>query len=171
MATTAISVREYLSTVWRPDRDYVDGEVLERNLGEKLHSLIQGFLQAWFFSHREQWSIVALPEQRVQINADSFRVPDVTLVRADYNFERIVDQPPVLCVEILSRQDSLSNIRERVDDYAGMGVKDIWIIDPHSRRAYTCILGKFEDFTGDTLRIAGTEIHVRMADLWAELDR
>ena len=31
-----ISVREYLSTSYRPDCDYVDGEVQERNLGEKI---------------------------------------------------------------------------------------------------------------------------------------
>jgi hypothetical protein len=29
-----ISVDEYLSTSFRPDCDYVDGEVLEHNLGE-----------------------------------------------------------------------------------------------------------------------------------------
>ncbi len=48
---------------------------------------------------------------------------------------------------------------------------DLWVIDPESRRCCTCIAGKFEDFMGDTLRIAGTEIHVPVANLWAELDR
>ena len=52
-----------------------------------------------------------------------------------------------------------------------MGVHDIWVIDPESRRCYTCIAGKFEDFVGDTLRIARTEIHVPLALLWAELAR
>ncbi len=35
MATSELmSVREYLSTPYRPDRDYVDGVVLEQNVGE-----------------------------------------------------------------------------------------------------------------------------------------
>ena len=33
-----VSVREYLSTSYRPDCDYIDGVVLERNVGEKDHS-------------------------------------------------------------------------------------------------------------------------------------
>jgi len=34
-STTLISVSEYLNTIYHPDCDYVDGEVGERNLGEK----------------------------------------------------------------------------------------------------------------------------------------
>jgi hypothetical protein len=42
MATgSLVSVHEYLSTSYRPDCDYVDGVVLERNLGETDHSLLQ----------------------------------------------------------------------------------------------------------------------------------
>ena len=44
MATAAISLQEYLATSYRPDRDYVDGAVLERNLGEREHGAIQTFL-------------------------------------------------------------------------------------------------------------------------------
>ena len=36
-----IPVEEYLRTVYRPDCDYIDGEVLERNLGEKPHARLQ----------------------------------------------------------------------------------------------------------------------------------
>jgi len=32
-STTLISVQEYIATSYRPDCDYVDGEVRERNLG------------------------------------------------------------------------------------------------------------------------------------------
>lgn len=171
MATTAISVREYLQTVWRPDRDYVDGEARERNLGEKEHSAIQRFLVMWFGNRAKQLGIEVWPEQRVQVNSDRFRVPDVTVTTRDYDFDRIVDQPPLLCVEIVSRQDSLSIIRERVEDYVRMGVKNVWILDPHSLRAYTCTRGKFEEFSGDTLEITGTEIQLPLAEAWAELNR
>jgi Uma2 family endonuclease len=171
MSTTAISVREYLATSWRPDRDYVDGEARERNLGEKEHALLQAFLSAWFFNHRDLWGIVVLPEQRVQVTSDRFRIPDVSLMRVDQHFERIVEEPPLLCVEIVSREDRVGGIRERVDDYVRMGVQNVWVIDPHARRTYVCVAGEFAEFAGDALGIAGTEIHVRPADLWAELER
>jgi hypothetical protein len=38
-SATLVSVQEYLATSFRPDRDYVDGEIQERNLGERPHSL------------------------------------------------------------------------------------------------------------------------------------
>ena len=42
MAThAAIPLSEYLATSYRPDRDYVDGELQERNLGEREHALLQ----------------------------------------------------------------------------------------------------------------------------------
>jgi len=36
-----MSVDEYLHTSFQPDRDYVDGEVQEQNLGERNHSALQ----------------------------------------------------------------------------------------------------------------------------------
>jgi len=41
-STTLVSVSEYLETSYRPDVDYVDGELLERNVGELDHSRLQG---------------------------------------------------------------------------------------------------------------------------------
>ncbi len=47
---TLISVEEYLRTSYRPDCDYVDGEVLERNVGELDHSWLQTALSAYLFA-------------------------------------------------------------------------------------------------------------------------
>ncbi len=40
-AGSLVSIHEYLNTSYRPDRDYVDGMVLERNLGEYDHARLQ----------------------------------------------------------------------------------------------------------------------------------
>ena len=40
-ATTLVSVEQYLSSVYEPDCDYVDGELEDRNVGEKDHSKLQ----------------------------------------------------------------------------------------------------------------------------------
>jgi hypothetical protein len=37
-ATTLVSLEEYLSSVYEPECDYVDGEIEDRNVGEKDHS-------------------------------------------------------------------------------------------------------------------------------------
>ena len=35
---TLVPVEEYLATIYHPDCDYVDGVLLERNVGQKDHS-------------------------------------------------------------------------------------------------------------------------------------
>jgi hypothetical protein len=46
-SATRVSVQEYLAASFDPDRDYVDGELQERNLGEQPHSLTQTSLAAF----------------------------------------------------------------------------------------------------------------------------
>ena len=47
-ATSAVLVplEEYLHTTYRPDRDWIDGEAKERNMGEGPHAMVQGFFIA-----------------------------------------------------------------------------------------------------------------------------
>lgn len=137
MATgTQISVEEYLKTTYRPDCDYVDGEVLERNLGRYEHARPQGLLCAYFVSREKEWRIRVVPEQRVQVKASRFRIPDVCVVLESSPIESIFREPPFLCIEILSIDDSFKSIVDRLDDYVSMGVPNIWVIDPHTRRGY-----------------------------------
>src|SRR4051812_10221940 len=77
---TSISVSEYLHSSYSPDRDYVDGHVEERNLGEHDHAAVQAALILWFGQHQNEWNIEVLPEQRIRISSTRFRVPDVCLV-------------------------------------------------------------------------------------------
>ncbi len=93
-STTLVSVQEYVATSYRPDRDYVDGELQERNLGELEHSLLQGTIFAWFWTRQKEWNVLPLVEQRVQVAATRFRVPDVTVLRADQPREPIITVPP-----------------------------------------------------------------------------
>jgi len=58
MGTAAgVSLDEYLRTSYDPDCEYVDGEVVERNLGERDHSKLQGALTSWFFVRRKELDI------------------------------------------------------------------------------------------------------------------
>src|ERR1700682_1260705 len=96
-----ISVSEYLSTTYRPDCDYVDGVVLERNFGEYDHARLQGEVLAYFHARRKKWGLRAAPEQRVQVSLTRFRVPDVCVVVGE-PAEQIFRTPPFICIEILS---------------------------------------------------------------------
>ena len=44
MNTTLVSVQEYLDTAYSPDREYVDGQLVERHVGEHNHSRLQALI-------------------------------------------------------------------------------------------------------------------------------
>jgi Uma2 family endonuclease len=169
-ASTLISVEQYLNTTYRPDRDYIDGEVRERNLGERPHASLQMVLGTIFYANRNLWNALPLPEQRVQTSATHFRVPDLCLVRRSDPNSPIVRTAPLLCVEVLSRDDRMSDIQERVDDYLGMGVENVWIVDPIKRIAYMSATSGFAVPAYDDLTVAGTPIRISLADLFAQVD-
>ena len=76
MSTAAlVSISEYLSTSYRPDRDLVDGQLIERNVDEYDHSHLQGALITWFANRRREWNIRVLPEQRIRVSSTCFRIP------------------------------------------------------------------------------------------------
>ena len=57
-SATLIPVSEYLKTDYSPDCDYIDGELLERNVGEWEHAALQGILTAIFANHRKAWGVI-----------------------------------------------------------------------------------------------------------------
>jgi Uma2 family endonuclease len=133
---TLVPVEEYLNTSYDPDREYVDGEVVERNLGEKTHSTIQGNLILYLGARRKKWGIRAYPEQRVQVSRTRFRIPDVTVINLSQEQGEIFTNPPHLCIEILSKDDTMQYMQQKIDDYLNFGVPYVWIINPQNRKGY-----------------------------------
>src|SRR6266567_3517249 len=137
MATASlIPVSEYLRTAYEPDCDYIEGELQERNVGELSHGFLQLILAAKFHGNRREWNIVAGTEVRVQVAPDRYRVPDICVQRRSDPHDPIVATPPLICIEVLSPEDRMQRMQERIDDYARMGVEHIWLIDPNSRHAW-----------------------------------
>ncbi len=90
MATAAlISVQEYLATTWHPDRDFVDGEVVERTMGELSHGELQANIIVWSRPRQKAGRFRAVPEVRLQISTSRFRIPDVMLISVDAPREEI----------------------------------------------------------------------------------
>ena len=173
MATpaTLISVEEYLNTSYHPDCDYIDGEVLERNMGETPHARLQGFFLRYFSAHEDEWNIEALGEQRVQVGPTRFRIPDVMVAALPNHDPLIVRSPPILCVEILSSEDRMRRIQQRIDDYARMGVRSMWVVDPWRRKVFASASDAILHETDDRLTVEGTAITITVPAIWTELDR
>ena len=135
MAPTLVSVDEYLSTSY-PDGDceYVDGEIVERNVGEIDHASLQSRVAVYLLTHYPQfWAAVAV---RVQVQSSRIRVPDVTLVAGPRPAGRIVTAPPHLVLEVLSPDDRAGAIQEKIDDYLAFGIHYVWVVNPRTGRGY-----------------------------------
>ena len=165
-----VPLEVYLRTSYRPDRDWIDGETKERHMGEQPHNSVQAFFVQVFRNNAPQWQIRVFPEQRVQTSANNYRVPDVCVVRRSTPPEPNVYTPPHLSIEILSREDRMTEIQERVEDYLAMGVPTVWVIDPHRRRAYTAIPSGVLEPSPNELTVPNTEIRIPVPDIFAELD-
>jgi len=163
-----IPIADYLNASYRPDREYVDGEVLERNVGKNEHSRLQALLAGWFGNFEDEWNVAAFTEQRVQVSPTRVRIPDVLLVPLAPHPDVFVD-PPLLVVEILSPDDSYAETQRRADDYFKMGVETVWIIDPVNRTGRVCVGKSWTE--SETLRVPGTEIWVSLPEMFSRLDR
>ncbi len=135
-ATTLIPIEEYLRTSYRPDRDYVDGELLERNVGEEYHSYLRQEIGTYLGIRKKQWNIQPYTKQRIQVSARGFRIPDICVVLGGRSSDQVLVTPPFLCIEILSKDDTIDSMQERIDDYLKFGVAFVWVVNPRTRRGW-----------------------------------
>lgn len=169
-SSVLIPVSEYLTSTYHPDRDYIDGELKERNMGEEAHAEIQAILARIIGNRRAEWSVRVMTEVRVQTSETHFRIPDVCVVPNSRPRGTVIRYAPTLCVEILSPEDRMSSLQEKVNEYARLGVSGIWVIDPLQRIGYHASLHGFEQPEDGTLRVVGTPIEISLAEIFAELD-
>jgi Uma2 family endonuclease len=50
--------------------------------------------------------------------------------------EEVFTSPPYLCVEVMSPDDTMSAMQDRLDDYLQFGVPNIWVVDPWKHRGW-----------------------------------
>ena len=161
-----VSLEEYLSTVYEPDCDFVDGTIEERNLGEWDHALVQSSISAYLHTHSKTQERRVLTALRLRVSANRIRVPDLCVYLTDPK-QRVPSTPPFLCIEILSPEDRMSRVEVRISDFLAMGVNTVWLIDPETRQAYTANAaeGLREVKTG-VLRTESPVIEMPLADVF-----
>jgi Uma2 family endonuclease len=167
MATTLqIPLEDYLRTSYRPDREYVDGQIRERNVGKYEHARVQALLAAWFGNHEKEWGVQVVTEQRVRVSTKRVRIPDVALLSLGAQPDVMID-PPLLSVEILSPDDSYSDTQERARDNREMGIETVWIVDPKTRTGRICSGARWVE--ASRLEVKGTELYVNLPEIFGHL--
>jgi Uma2 family endonuclease len=133
-----MSVEEYLNSSWQPDMEFVDGVLLERNVGTLPHGSLQGILLVYLDTLRREFRIRAFPETRLKVSGRRYRVPDVMVVSTPLDTRaRTYEGVPLIIVEVLSPEDRLNDVVQKFKDYATLGVPHSILLDPVERVTYT----------------------------------
>ena len=135
---TQVSVEEYLRTSFDgADREFVDGEIVERNVGGNRHSTTQGRLIEFFHDLRKSHPLYARPELRLKLAEGQFRVADIAVFEGEPPTAEVPSRAPFIVIEIVSRDDRYTEIVQKLDEYRRWGVQHIWLVDPYPRKIYS----------------------------------
>ncbi len=134
---TLMSVEEYLHTSFDgPDREYLDGEVVERNMGNESHSALQVEFVYFFRQRSEATGLYVRSELRHRVREAHYRIPDVAVFEGKPS-EQVPSRPPLIAIEILSPDDRIGYVIPKLEEYLKWGVKHIWAADPEDRKLFT----------------------------------
>lgn len=83
--------------------------------------------------HRKDWVKGSFTPDILFFGAERFE--QYMADHADWQ-ERPFALVPDIVIEVVSKNDSYSDINEKVMAYLELGVKEIWVIDPHAKNAF-----------------------------------
>jgi len=160
-----VSVEEYLNTNYNPDVEFVDGVLVERNVGDWLHSLIQSNV---LFALRTKYPhLKVVPELRSSVTSTRYRLPDVCVLLTAPQTKYLLDTA-FLVVEVLSEGDVMSAVIERLQEYAAKGVKDMWLIDPRQKMLYSYRPPTLVEIEGESISTLDDSVSLSRTEIFAE---
>jgi Uma2 family endonuclease len=144
--------------------EYVDGRIVERNLGAVEHGHCQTRTVLFLLNnHKAMWSAVSC---RVQMTPTRIRVPDVVCVDGAMPEGSVIEQPPFLVVEVLSPDDRADDVLDKVDDYLSFGVPFVWVVNPRTRRGYVYTAEGMREAKDGVMRTRQPEIALPLAEIF-----
>ena len=160
-----VSVEEYLNTSYDPDREYVDGVLVERNMGDWLHSLIQSNIL--FALRRKFPHLKVVPALRTSVADARFRLPDVCALLAAPNTRYLLGAA-YLVVEVLSADDQMSAVVEKLKEYGRKGVSNIWLIDPRLRLMWVYRHPALQEVSGERIVTEDQQVWLTRDEIFAD---
>ena len=166
MATlkASVPVEEYLHMSFEgSDCEFAFGQIVERSVGEKPHSRAQKRLIELF--SRAGARLHAFPELRLKLAAELFRIPDLSVFADREPDEDVPSTPPLVVIEIVSRDDRYTDILKKLDEYRSWGVPNIWLVDPWLRRLYVYSAGSLSE--APAFALTSQQVQLTSAEIFA----
>jgi Uma2 family endonuclease len=130
---TQIRSEDYLRMTFEHDAEFVHGEIVERGMPDEIHSAIQFLILLKFGSLVQSYPLYPRPEIRMRVGRDRYRVADIAIFAGSHPHP-VPETPPLVVVEILSKDDRHSDVIQKLEEYREWGVAHIWVIDPSTKR-------------------------------------
>ena len=135
-AKTALSEEQYLHTSFTDlDKEFRDGELVERSLPNFDHGRVQGRFFSFFDNLRRRLPIFTSVETRIKLRPGRYLIPDVSVFYPNKP-TLLPDKPPLVAIEVLSPDDRRSGFEAKLDEYRGWGVPHVWLVDPDTKKMY-----------------------------------
>ena len=124
---------------------------MERSLPTYLHGKVKGLFFAAFLGQDSP-----CVETRMKVRTGLYLIPDVAVFYPQEP-EQVPETPPLVVIEVLSPDDRMTAVLEKLEEYRGWGVRHVWLVDPHARRMYAWDAGLRE-----VERLATAEVGVEI---------
>jgi Uma2 family endonuclease len=164
---TQIAAEQYLHMTFEHDAEFVHGEIVERSMPDYIHGRIQFLLGLAFGRLIQSHPLYPCFEVRMKIAPEVYRIPDVAVFAGAPPRLTVPETPPLVVIEILSKDDRHSDLMQKLEEYRTWGVSNIWIVDPATKRfsVYTELgLQNVSSFN-----LAGYPFQLTQPELFADL--
>jgi Uma2 family endonuclease len=179
-----MTLQEWAALDEEVEGELVDGVLKEEEMPSVLHEAIvfclAALLQPWV---RRRRGLGAGSEIRLAVGPRRGRKPDLSIFLPP-NLPRPTDTlvrvPPHIAVEVVSqrRRDARRDRVDKLGDYAAIGVRHYWIVDPQLRSLEVYILGPDGRYapaltaTRSRVRIPGCPgLSLDLTALWDDAER
>ncbi|MCY3018440.1 MAG: Uma2 family endonuclease [Planctomycetota bacterium] len=159
----ALSLAEKIS----PRAELIDGEIVEHMGGGYTHSFVTGsicvILGNFVNAHKLGRVLTGETGMHIRWELPRCRLADVSYLSyqrapkgaVPSGFLRV---PPELIVEVLSEDDTWTDIEEKIKDYHNTGVDMVWVADPQTRTVRVFPRGGMPSVVHDGSEIDGGAI-------------
>lgn len=142
----AVSPEEYLSNPKYARSEFVNGEVVEKPMGNKDHNRLQVRFAAQLDAYASARGLYVGSELHSKLivgDGLSYRVPDLGMTEEDsFDNSKHHIGGPKLVIEIRSPEDRTKDLLSKTEEYFANGTQMVWIVDPASKNVMVFAPGR-----------------------------
>jgi len=113
--------------------------------------------------------VFAIPELRSRVRQTRYRLPDIAVTLKPIR-TGVLNEPPFIAIEILSEEDRVSRLIEKLKEYAAFGTPHIWVFDPRLKQMFTFRDNALQEVLGDTIATGDPHLELTRAEVFQDLD-